>query len=147
MQVVILRGIPGAGKSTLAHKRWPDACIVSADHFFMVGGKYQFNPAQLGEAHGSCLKSYLGHIQMGDCDVLVVDNTNISIVEMAPYVAIAQAFKVPVQVITVATPSPVAGERNVHGVPPERVAKMGEALNEATKSIPPWWDHIIAVGG
>ena len=48
----LLRGIPGAGKSTLA-KQLGDSHFET-DGFFMVDGEYKFDPTKLREAHQWC---------------------------------------------------------------------------------------------
>ncbi len=48
----LLRGIPGAGKSTLA-KQLGDAHF-EADSYFMIDGEYQFDPTKLRKAHEWC---------------------------------------------------------------------------------------------
>ena len=56
--LVLVRGIPGAGKTTFAEKlAWPlGAPVYSADDYFMKDGKYIFNVAGLGAAHAQCLE-------------------------------------------------------------------------------------------
>jgi len=48
----LLRGLPGAGKSTLAKSI--GAVYFEADMFFMEGNEYKFNPLKLKEAHAWC---------------------------------------------------------------------------------------------
>lgn len=54
---VILRGLPGSGKSFLAEQiidetvKNPDDHILSADKFFMRGGRYEYNASRIEEAH------------------------------------------------------------------------------------------------
>ena len=48
----LLRGIPGAGKSTLA-KQLGDSHFET-DGFFMVDGEYKFDPTKLRKAHEWC---------------------------------------------------------------------------------------------
>lgn len=55
MRVTILRGLPGAGKSTWTQSHCPGAVVISADDFF-VGrdGLYRFNPGRIFAAHAAC---------------------------------------------------------------------------------------------
>ena len=48
----LLRGLPGAGKSTLAKSI--GAVYFEADMFFMDGNEYKFNPLKLKDAHAWC---------------------------------------------------------------------------------------------
>jgi predicted kinase len=34
MKLIILRGLPGSGKTTLVRKEWPNAAVCSADSYF-----------------------------------------------------------------------------------------------------------------
>ena len=48
--LIILRGVPGCGKSTVAevlsnNGKYP---VCTADDFFMKDGEYKWNPKQLG---------------------------------------------------------------------------------------------------
>lgn len=48
----LLRGLPGAGKSTLAKSI--GAIYFESDMFFMEGNEYKFNPLKLRDAHAWC---------------------------------------------------------------------------------------------
>lgn len=136
--VVILRGIPGSGKSTFARSNYPKGLVVSADDFFMKSGKYQFNPELLGLAHRDCFRKFLVRCDAGE-DLIVVDNTNSSAVEAAPYVLCGESFGYRVEVITLLCDPVAAAKRNVHGVPEDRVVKMDHYLR--LEKLPPWWSH------
>lgn len=147
--VFILRGVPGAGKSRLARKlrKGRKNCeVISADHYFtpfgLGTGQYRFDPAKLGEAHSWCLRSFLEYLQW-ERRTVIVDNTNTTAVEIAPYAALALAYGYKVQVITIAANAREAARRNVHGVPVETVLRMTKRLKEETPRLPPWWPHKI----
>lgn len=154
MKVVILRGIPGSGKSTLAKKLVADALkadscfakICSADNFFVdADGVYRFDARKLGEAHGACLRKFTNHLEWccldDKKDLIVVDNTNTTAMEMAPYAALALAFGAELEVITVNCDPSIAAARNTHGVPADKVRAMFDRLNGAT--LPKQWAHSI----
>ena len=80
--LLILRGLPGVGKSTFARNMhrlsrfngW--SCeICSADDWFMYGDAYQFNPDQLPRAHRYCQGLCLLAMYEG-VNVVIIDNTN-----------------------------------------------------------------------
>jgi hypothetical protein len=143
MQVIILRGIPGAGKSTFTRNRKK----VSADSFFEKDGEYRFDPSLLPHAHGKCLRDFIGLCQSADDDQLIVDNTNISIVEIAPYAATALAYGHDLKIMTLDCDPEIAAARNIHGVPRKTVLSMHKRMMDENMRFPPWWSHEIIVIG
>lgn len=140
MKVTILRGLPGSGKSTLIAKEFPDATVVSADHYFVdEAGVYRFDPARLKDAHGACLREFIHHVRGGNPRTIVVDNTNVCAWEMAPYAATAQAYGYEFEIVTIECDVETALKRNVHGVPEETIRRMADRLK--TEELPPFWPH------
>lgn len=126
-KVMILVGASGHGKSTWASKQLENAAqyhvplaIVSADYFFEDNetGKYVFNPSKLQEAHNECLANFVQHLY-DRMEVVIVDNTNLSEIICAPYVAVAKAFGYQVEFVYF---------KNFHGNPkglkPEKIEAM-----------------------
>ena len=141
--VIILRGLPGCGKSRLQKRDYPAAVVVSADQFFMVEGEYRFNSALLMEAHGACFRTFISALQAGE-PLVVVDNTAIGIAEIAPYVLGAQAYGYDAEVITLRCDPATAAARNTHVVPVDVILKrIAPAMAQAEKQIPPWWQHRV----
>jgi predicted kinase len=145
MKVVILSGIPGSGKSTVA-KGYSKAKSFSADHYFVSeDGVYRFDVTKLGEAHGECLRLFVEEVYNGTHDpfsddrTLVVDNTNLSCCEIAPYVAIAQAYGLEIELVTVLCDPAIAAKRCVHGVPTHAVLAMARRLEE--RQLPDHWKY------
>jgi predicted kinase len=147
-RLVVLRGIPGAGKSTFVRKHLSaDALIASADDGMVEGegedAKYVFSPKKLPEAHGACLRKVINALRGHAFPNIVVDNTSTSIAEVAPYVAVGQAYGAEVIVITLRIDPAIAGPRNTHGVPQAGVDRMAKALDEGSAAMPPWWCHEV----
>jgi predicted kinase len=147
-EVIITSGIPGAGKSTWVKKN-TNACmteVFSADkYFFDSNGSYHFDPSKLGEAHSSCLKNYTVRLLQLHHDsrpsggiTLVVDNTNTSAWEIAPYYSLAQAFNIPVRIVRIIARPETAFSRNIHGVEKEKVQKMADRIE--ANPLPPFWN-------
>lgn len=119
--VYIMQGVPGSGKSWQAQRAAAvfGASIVSADTYpglyTMDAGWLRFDPTKIGEAHGACLRSAVEALQAGLS--IIVDNTNTTVIEMAPYVALAQAYGAAPVIIRVECDPSVAFARNTHGVP------------------------------
>lgn len=135
--VIILAGVSGSGKSTIAAMCRGE--VVSADHFFLdKEGVYQFDPAKLPEAHGWCLRRFVALLQ--DCTAsVVVDNTNTTVAELAPYAALALAYGYDLRIVIVECDPRIAFERNKHGVPLASVEAQASRLACLAASLPPWW--------
>ena len=146
MKVIILCGISGSGKSTLAGKPGDRVkFVVSADDYFMRdGGYYDFDPALLGEAHADCLRRFVRAIQPGVCSEptptrVVVDNTNTTVAELAPYAALALAYGYELEIVILHCEPSVALQRNVHNVPERTIMGQYCRLLKLRDSLPPWW--------
>lgn len=51
-ELVLMRGLPGSGKSTKAKKIAGNVGVVySTDDFFMVNGKYMYDSKLIGDNH------------------------------------------------------------------------------------------------
>lgn len=136
MKVKVLCGVSGSGKSTLIDKKFSGALVCSADHHFVVDGEYRFNPSLLPEAHSACLRKYTEALQAG-VELVVVDNTNTSVGEVAPYSALALAYGYELEIIVLSCSPQVGYERNRHNVPLAAVQAQYERL--ASLDLPPWW--------
>ena len=158
--ITLLVGVPGSGKSTYINHcidenergrgAWIDGGasavqVCSADHWFMRSGEYRFNPAELGVAHGKCLRKFVECLQSRAADWLVLDNTNTTTNELAPYVALAQAYDVKYEIVHLECPVEVAASRNVHGVPLKSIERMDENIKRMLAHFPPYWNKPIIV--
>jgi predicted kinase len=138
MKVVIMRGLPGSGKTTWVQANLPTALRWSADMFFEHSGGYNFDPTKLPEAHNWCLNKFLAGLRR-NTETIVVDNTNIHIWEIAPYYRLAEAFGYEVEIIHCECSPSTCLERQVHGVPALKLGQMHEAMRHQFHQIPTWW--------
>lgn len=141
MEVVIMRGLPGSGKGYWIDGNIPDTEVVSADHYFIDPdtGEYVFDPSQLPDAHAQCLRDFISLVVVRREPVIVVDNTNTSLVEMAPYIATAMAYDYDVRIVHVECEDlELCAERNVHGVPLDAIINMDRRW-ESVHKFPPFW--------
>lgn len=123
-----MRGIPGSGKSTFAARMFPNATVCSADHYFMNGGVYQFDPAKLSDAHEYCFNKFCDALERGD-EQIVIDNTNIKAWEMSRYIRYIEEFgDYKLRILRMVCDWDVAANRCIHNVPAEKIAKMHRAL-------------------
>jgi predicted kinase len=138
-RVIILRGLPGSGKSTLSNKiiqnKKCDSVICSADHFFYNGKEmtpenYKYDQNLVGAAHNYCLDKFLISIENG-IPLIIVDNTNTKISDFKAYVelAIKNNYLYEIHSIFGITPEK-SFERNTHNVPLEVCKKMFNRFNK-----------------
>ncbi|NXO83772.1 N4BP2 protein, partial [Sitta europaea] len=130
--LVLLRGVPGSGKSYLARNLLednPGGIILSTDDYFYKHGQYHYDPDCLGEAHDWNRKRAKEAFEMR-VSPIIIDNTNIQAWEMKPYVTLAQQFKYKVMFREPDTwwkfkPKELE-RRNIHGVSKEKIKRMLE---------------------
>ena len=126
--MVIMRGLPGSGKSTVTETfRCQGFAVCSADDFFMVGGEYRFDRARLKDAHDACFEKARRAVATGR--PVVIDNTNIRRRDFARYIALAEEYGYRVTELTVGRPTDPAfaelcAKRNVHRVPRNTILRM-----------------------
>lgn len=135
----IMRGIPGAGKSTWVKNNRPDGGYFSADDFHInrATGVYEFKPENAGAAHQTCLRDFTYAIMKLKLSDVVVDNTNVRVWEIAPYYRLAEAFGYNVEIVHIHAEPTVAAQRTIHGVPPERVVEMARSF----EPVPARWNQ------
>lgn len=124
--LILLRGLPGSGKTTFA-RTFKDALVFAADDFFYRRGegKYAFDPTLLGEAHLTCQRETRGALEAGA--VVVVTNTFSQRWELEAYFKIAAEVGVRVTVADLfdaGLDDEALVQRGLHGVPQETIAAM-----------------------
>lgn len=119
--------------------------VFSADDFFVKDGEYRFDGRLLGQAHGDCLKRYTERVREATPqDLLIVNNTNCTIEEVAPYIALAQAYGHWLEVVTVLAGDLVKPARyNKHKTPIDAIIRQASKLNESISLFPAWWPQTF----
>ena len=118
--LVLLRGLPGSGKSTAA-KLFNKAPHFEADMYFMdADGNYQFDFAKIKDAHNWCRHSTMDAMKKG-YPVVVVSNTFTQEWEMEAYYLLAEELGYMVVSMIVENRH---GGKNVHGVPEDKLEIM-----------------------
>lgn len=131
-KVYIMRGLPGAGKSTWIKNNTPGAVVCSADHFFEKSGTYQFDPTNLGKAHAECFAKFQKALERG-AETIVVDNTNTTKWEFEKYQNLANLHGYDVELVKIfdgGLSDEDLANRNTHGVPLENIRRMRSRWQE-----------------
>jgi predicted kinase len=117
MTLILVRGLPGSGKSTYAASLGGYRHLEADMFFERSDGSYHFDPAKLAQAHAWCQGAVRHELRQG-ADV-VVSNTFTQRWEMQPYLDMAQELNVPVKVVV------MNGRfKNVHNVPEQAIERM-----------------------
>ena len=104
--VIILRGVPGSGKSFLTHHcieyldNPSQVAICSADDFFTDDSEYAFSTNQLHKAHLHCFDQFLNAI-LEHKQVIIVDNTNSQLWEYQSYIYLSNVLAIPYSILEV----------------------------------------------
>ncbi|MBT5638020.1 MAG: ATP-binding protein [Candidatus Peribacter sp.] len=143
MKLTLVRGLPGAGKSTFAGSE-----AIEADWWFCQGvssyklGEYEFDPSELKNAHAWCQQRTREQLESG-LDATVA-NTFTQRWEMQSYIDMAKELGAELVVHDVydgEQTDEVLAERNVHGVPLEAIQRMRARYEkdwENGNPMPPW---------
>jgi len=124
----LIRGIPGAGKTTAAEYLAESlgASVFSADDYFYSNGpnlgKYEFDRNKLGIAHKECQES-VNRYMKAHCDNVFVANTFTTQKELNPYLKLAEENEYRVISLIVENRH---GNSSIHNVPSEAIKAMSD---------------------
>jgi predicted kinase len=121
--LILLRGLPGSGKTTLAKSLAGEH--IEADMFFMKDGEYKFDPTMLKHAHNWC-QDVVEHWMDDDIQRIIVSNTFTQEWEMDFYYKLAETYGYIVHSVIVENRH---GGVNEHGVPTEKLEQMKNRFN------------------
>jgi predicted kinase len=123
--LIILRGLPGAGKSTLANllagEHFP---VLSVDDYFTDAetGAYAFEYEKNHLAYKACEEGTEKHLQAGT-EKIFLANTFTMDWEIEPYFRMAEKYNYQLHVVTV---EKYHSGHNVHAVSDAQLFKMAE---------------------
>ena len=128
--LLLIRGLPGSGKSTYARNcigDKPNCVIIEADQYFMADGTYQFNRSKIPLAHKWCQEAAKRALLLNMS--VYVCNTFTTGWEMDPYFQMAAKLNHDCKVTSLydgGLSCNMLAERCIHGVPAEKILQMLE---------------------
>jgi hypothetical protein len=123
-EIVLIRGLPGSGKSTEA-RAMEDHQHFEADMFLDVDGKYVYDTSKVKAAHDWCVAEAKRTLEKGVS--VVVSNTFVKLWEMQRYIDLGFPFRI----------IEMKGKyQNIHGVPQDKIDLMAKGW----QLLPPTWD-------
>lgn len=124
--LILLRGVPGSGKTTLGNvilfsNQSNIQDVLSADNFFInEKEEYIFDFSKLKEAHNDCQVKCAERMR-NQFSKIVVANTFTQEWEMEPYFIMAERYNYRIHTVIVENRH---DSKNVHNVPDEKVVQM-----------------------
>lgn len=117
VRLVLIRGVPGSGKTWLVNRDFTNMVNVEANDYFSITGEYKYDKHALMQAHKDCFNRADRLLEEGKS--VVVTNTFTRLWEIAPYFELAEKHNLIPRVIRCTGRYP-----NLHGVPEEKVRQM-----------------------
>jgi len=123
--LILLRGLPGAGKSTVAQLimtggGMTDKVIEADSYFYDHMNNYNFDPSKLPAAHNYCKTMVTDYMKMMKPKI-VVANTLTQEWEMLPYYELAEQYGYRVHTLIVENRH---GNESIHNVPAVSIGNM-----------------------
>lgn len=117
-ELILLRGLPGSGKSTFAELIGGFRC--EADMYFMVDGEYKFDINRIKDAHVWCKKE-CESFMIREKPKVIVSNTFTQEWEMEDYYKLAKMYGYKVTSVIVENRH---GNSSIHAVPDATLGNM-----------------------
>lgn len=147
MEIIILTGLPGVGKSTWANA-YPCSgvkVVLCPDDYLLVDGVYTWSRETNTKAHHQCMKEFTKQVWFGNFDLLILDSTNTRTEYITPYMEIGQAFGYDVRVVLIKHDPVESWKRNIHNIDERRHIGMEKNLSFMLKHWSPRYPRIEIV--
>ncbi len=153
-QLIIVRGLPGCGKSTFVQRNLElqlgcgarsVAVCSTDDQFIDKSGNYVFDASKLGVNH-QANQDKAARMMAAGVEVVFIDNTNTTHKEMRPYKDLAKTYGYDVKEVLIGEEQLFPGmdgtqhkfedyidmcaKRNTHGVPREAILRMARRFEK-----------------
>lgn len=123
--LIILRGLPGSGKTSFAKYMFSNNVFEADQYFVDSDGNYNFDATKLHAAHTDCQKRVEDLMKISETtqygSEIVVSNTSTTENELKPYYDLAEKYDYKVVSLIVENRH---GSKNVHNVPDEKLEQM-----------------------
>lgn len=129
-KIILLRGLPGTGKSTFAESL-PGFLVACTDDYYMTrDGRYLFNPLEYPQAHAYCLRKTRDALLRGQN--VIVANTFSQRWEMQPFLDMIKSLRedeheimlTVLDLFDAGLTDEQLAQWNSHGVPESKIAMM-----------------------
>lgn len=143
----IMRGVSGSGKNWWIDRNLVHPVVLSTDDHHLEdrpdGTKaYVFKKDRLGEFRNQTLLDCVTALRHGQ-PLLVINNTNLRLYEIAPYYRLGEAFGYKVEIIWVIAPPDLCIKRAQHGMPPDLIRQSFNSI----EAVPFWWNQRVVLNG
>jgi predicted kinase len=129
----LVRGLPGAGKTTNARIYAPNNNYAADDYFTDANGNYQYNVSNITKAHQHC-QANVKKAMENNAPKIAVHNTFTQTWELKPYTQLAKEYGYEIvyeSIYDAGFTDEELAQRNIHGVPVEVIRRMRDQ-----------WEHI-----
>lgn len=125
--LLVIRGIPGSGKSTIAFSLVDSGLYqdyFEADMYFTGPDGYKYDRSKMKEAHEWCFNEVVKSLELGRSTI--VANTHTQGWMYQKYIDLAEKMGYNIQVMVLSS-----SYKDVHNVPEETVKRMKKELAES----------------
>jgi 2',3'-cyclic-nucleotide 3'-phosphodiesterase/NEDD4-binding protein 2 len=128
--LIILKGVSGAGKTTFCDLIAGPKVVICADDFFYEEGVYQFDGNYIGQAHAECRAKFDRWLNDDVITNIIISNTNTKPSDYKYYVDQANAKGLRITYVVLENRH---GNKNVHDVPEHVLERQEQNIRQNLK--------------
>ena len=141
MKVYLVIGCYGSGKTQWIDENLRDATVFSTDNL-LDAGSILADSSKVAKTNAELLRRYTNRVAdewFNRNETVVVDAPLCSAIELAPFVALAQAYEHELNIVCMRCAPDVAFARSRRICPIETIEFQVAKLMELIDRYPPWW--------